>query len=113
MSNDRVQPDPEIRETPTVYASPSGLDPNREATAEEKRIWITAWRRAAVELARIRDVELRAIDDETATMHATWLGPVGESFRVEESQIFRWSALMMKLRAEMESASAPETGNIR
>lgn len=104
MSDPHDQPLPAVKETPAVYSSPAAQDPNREATDEEKRIWITAWRKAAVELARIHDEELRAIDDDTATMHATWLGPVGESYRVEESQIARWSALMIRMRDSVETA---------
>ena len=63
---------------------------------ENEEKWIAAWKFAGPELERIRNEELRQLDDETGTIIATTLGVHPSLLRPRQSNIGQLAAWFMK-----------------
>jgi len=68
-------------------------------STEDEQKWLAAWRSAGPELARIRSRELRELDDETATVQATWLGIAEQSPAKSGSGLLQFQEWMIKWRS--------------
>ncbi|MCA9034591.1 MAG: hypothetical protein KDA81_20850 [Planctomycetaceae bacterium] len=60
--------------------------------------WMAAWRRAAPELERIRNEELRTLSDQAATLQATWLGVEFDVETTADSGLRQFQVWMKKWR---------------
>ena len=68
-------------------------------STEDEQKWIAAWRSAGPELARIRNRELRELDDQTGTIQATWLGVAEQSPASSGSGLLQFQEWMIKWRS--------------
>ena len=69
---------------------------------ENEKVWISAWRSAGPELTRLRNEDLRKLDNEAATLQATWLG-VAEPSRPKMDSGLREFQVWMKKWRNVES----------
>jgi len=65
---------------------------------EIEKQWIAAWRRAGPELERIRNEELRSLDDDEGTLRATWLGVAVPAVSKNDSGLRQFQLWMKKWR---------------
>ena len=68
-------------------------------TEQEKR-WIAAWRFAGPELERIRNDELRNLDETTGTQKATFLGIVSPVPDRNDTGLLQFQSFMNKWRGQ-------------
>ena len=90
----------------TVIQSPMWQMTKRDSPHEKQ--WMAAWRRAGPELERIRKEVLRALDDKSGTLQATWPGvslptESKSDSGLREFQI--WMEKMAKRRKRLEAAN--------
>lgn len=69
---------------------------------EQEKQWIAAWRLAGPELERIRNEELRQLDEQEGTRLATLLGVVSPVPARRESGLLEFQRWMMRWRQQMK-----------
>ncbi|MEX1026836.1 MAG: hypothetical protein WD049_02340 [Candidatus Paceibacterota bacterium] len=70
---------------------------------EQEKQWIAAWRRAGPELERLRNAELRQLDEAEGTRLATFLGLAHPVVPRGDSGLLEFQRLMKKWRAQRET----------
>ena len=69
---------------------------------EQERQWIAAWRRAGPELERIRNEELRQLDEQEGTRLATLLGVMSPVPTRSESGLMEFQRWMKRWRRQLQ-----------